>query len=78
MKTAKMTIRLTEGELAFAKRYARTNGLSLTGLIHRYLGRISQVESGGIPREVRNVAGIVPSQVDAKADYKEHLIRKHR
>lgn len=78
MKTAKMTIRLTEGELAFAKRYARSNGLSLTGLIHRYLGRISQDEAGGIPSEVRTVAGIVPAAVDAKADYKEHLIRKHR
>ncbi len=78
MKTAKMTIRLPEGELAFAKRYARTNGLSLTGLIHRYLGRISQVETGGIPKEVKSMAGIVPSFVDAKADYKEHLIRKRR
>ena len=78
MKTAKMTIRLPEEELAFAKHYARENGFSLTGLIHRYLIRLLQAKSSDIPLEVRSVAGIVPPRVDAKAEYREHTLRKHR
>jgi hypothetical protein len=78
MKTAKMTIRLPESDLAFAKDYARKHGFSLTALIHRYLSRLLQSESGGVPSEVRAVAGIVSSRVDARAEHREHVVRKHR
>ncbi len=78
MKTAKMTVRLPEDELAFAKDYARKHGFSLTGLIHRYLHRLLQAESGDIPMEVRRVTGIVPAQVDARAEYRDRTIRKNR
>jgi hypothetical protein len=77
MKTSKMTIRLSDEELAFAKRYARKHGLTLTGLIHRYLDRLSQGEEGGIPKEVDSVAGIVPLAAEAKEEYRAHVIRKH-
>lgn len=77
MRTAKMTIRLPDEDLAFAKRYAKEQGLSLTALILRYLGRLSLSTKGDIPTEVRAVAGVVPQQADAMKEYREHLTGKH-
>lgn len=77
MKTAKMTIRLPENDLAFAKHYAHEHGFSLTGLIQRYLNRLLAAESGEVPPEVRRVAGIVPSKIDARVEHMNHRIRKH-
>lgn len=77
MKTSKMTIRLSDDELAFAKRYARKNGLTLTALIHRYLDRLSRTEEKPVPKEVDSVAGIVPKAAEAREEYRAHAIRKH-
>ncbi|MBA4389200.1 MAG: hypothetical protein C0404_14600 [Verrucomicrobia bacterium] len=77
MKTAKMTIRLPESDLGFAKHYAREHGLSLTGLIQRYLSRLLEAESGDVPSEVRKVAGMVASEVDAAEEHMKYRMRKH-
>lgn len=77
MKTAKMTIRLPGSELAFAKHYAKEQGMTLTDLVLRYLGRLPREAVNGIPDEVRRVAGIVPAEVDAKAEHREHALRRH-
>jgi len=66
MRTAKMTIRLPDNDLAFTKLYAKEQGRSLTDLILRYLGRLSLTTKSETPAEVRVVAGVVPAQVDAK------------
>ena len=77
MNTGKMTIRLPDSDLAFAKRYAKEQGLSLTGLILRYIGRLSRRAEEGTPVEIRTVAGIVPRHVDAERVYREHTLGKH-
>jgi hypothetical protein len=77
MHTAKMTIRLSDSDLAFAKRYAREQGLSLTELILRYIGRLSHLAEGDTPVEVRAVAGIVPPHVEAVREQREHTLGKH-
>ena len=77
MKTAKMTIRMQDGELAFAKRFAEEQGLSLTDLILRYIRRLSRPAAGGTPTEVRTVAGIVPARTNATAEHRKHLLGKH-
>lgn len=77
MKTAKMTIRLPDADLAFAKRYAREQGLTLTDLILRYIDRLSRTAKSDIPAEVRAVAGAVAPRVDARTEYRNHLMGKH-
>ncbi len=76
MNDAKMTIRLPVAELEFAKSYARRSGVSLTALISRYLARLQSVTEGELPAEIRDIAGIVPPKVDARAEYHAHRARK--
>ena len=77
MRTAKMTIRLPDSDLAFAKLYAKDQGLSLTDLILRYLGRLSLTTKSETPVEVRVVAGVVPAHADAKKEHRDHILGKH-
>jgi hypothetical protein len=76
MNDAKMTIRLPAAELEFAKSYARRSGVSLTALISRYLVRLQSVTAGQVPGEIKAIAGIVPSKVDARAEYHAYHTRE--
>jgi hypothetical protein len=76
MNDAKMTIRLPVSELEFAKAYARRNGFSLTALVSRYLARLQSLAEGEMPSEIKAISGIVPSKVDARAEYHAHRMRK--
>lgn len=76
MNDAKMTIRLPIAELEFAKAYARRNGFSLTALVSRYLARLQSLTEGEMPAEIKAISGIVPSKVDARAEYHAHHMRK--
>ncbi len=76
MNDAKMTIRLPISELEFAKSYARRSGFSLTALISRYLVRLQSLTEGEIPDEIKDIAGLVPPKVDARAEYRAHRTRK--
>lgn len=77
MRTAKMTIRLPDSDLAFAKLYAKGQGISLTDLVVRYFDRLSLTAKGDAPAEVRAVAGVVPAHADAKKEYRDHLLGKN-
>lgn len=77
METAKLTVRLPKGDLEFAKRYAEAHRITVTELIDRYL-RSLQTGSGAIHQEVERIAGLIPPEVDARAEYREHSRRKHR
>ncbi|MEI6166961.1 MAG: DUF6364 family protein [bacterium] len=76
MNDAKMTIRLPISELEFAKAYARRSGFSLTALVGRYLARLQSSTEGDMPAEIKAISGIVPSKVDARAEYHAHHMKK--
>lgn len=78
MKTAKLTMRFDESDIQLAKNYASRQGLSVTRLVERYFRRLGEAETTPIPKEVRAIAGVLPRTVDAKAEYREHVLRKHR
>lgn len=78
MDTAKLTVRLPKANIEFAKRYARAHHLTLTELIDRHFRRLRNQEEGEIHPEVEKISGLVPSDVDAVAEYHEHLLKKHR
>ena len=77
METAKLTVRLPKGDLEFAKRYAEAHRITVTELIDRYL-RSLQTGTRAIHQEVERIAGLIPPEVDARAEYREHSRRKHR
>ena len=78
MDSTKLTIRLPKRDLEFAKKYAQEHRITVTELIDRYLRRLQGVEPGAIHPEVERISGLVPSDVDSKALYREHLISKQR
>ena len=78
MKTAELTVRLPEEDLEFAREYARAHQLTVTELIDRHLRDLRTRTSDGIHPEVEKISGLVPSVVDARAEYREHLLKKHR
>ena len=79
MNDARMTIRLPSDTLLFAQGYARTRHISLSELVVRYFNRLKESFSGqdGIPASVRDVVGIIPSDVDIEQMYHEHLVEKY-
>jgi Family of unknown function (DUF6364) len=76
METAKLTVRLPKSDLDFAKQYAQAHRITVTELIDRYL-RSLRGGSGAIHPEVEKISGLIPQDVDARADYHEHVLRKH-
>jgi hypothetical protein len=77
MDTAKLTVRLPKNDLEFAKRYAQAHRMTVTELIDRYL-RSLQGEVGVIHPEVDRISGLIPLEVDAKAEYRQHVLDKYR
>ena len=76
METAKLTVRLPKRHLEFAKKYARAHRITVTELIDRYL-RSLRGGTGEVHPEVEKISGLVPPEVDAKAEYRKHAREKH-
>ncbi len=77
METVKLTVRLPKNDLDFAKQYAQAHRITVTELIDRYL-RSLRGGTGTIHPEVEKISGLIPATVDAKADFREHALEKHR
>lgn len=78
MSTAKLTVRLPKAHIEFAKRYAQAHQLTVTELIDRHFRQLRAEQEGEIHPEVEKISGIVGPDVEAKAEYHEHLLNKHR
>lgn len=77
METAKLTVRLPKKDLEFAKKYAQEHRITVTELIDRYLRRLQGEQPAAIHPDVEKISGLVPTDVDAKALYRRHLMEKH-
>lgn len=77
MNDARLTIRLPSEELEYAKAYAKGHGTTLTGLIHHYFRLLRSQEQADVPPEVSCIAGTLPAEIDARADYHRHMLGKH-
>ncbi len=79
MNDARMTIRLPSEMLLFAQGYARKRQISLSELVVRYFNRLKESfsEQDGVPASVRDVVGIIPSDIDVEQMYHEHLAEKY-
>jgi Family of unknown function (DUF6364) len=76
-ETFKLTIRLPKDDVEYAKQYAREHRITVTELIDRYLKSL-QTRSGKIHPEIARISGLVPSEVDAREEYRAHILEKHR
>jgi hypothetical protein len=78
MHDAKLTIRLPTDELQFAKAYAREHRLTVTALIQRFLQQLRVTQAAGVPPSLDGIAGLVPPDVDARAEYVAGRQERHR
>ena len=78
MNDAKLTIRLPASELEFAKAYAREHRLTVTALVQRFLQQLRGTPNPDVPRSLADIAGLVPPEVDARAEYVASRQEKHR
>ncbi|HVT61743.1 MAG TPA: DUF6364 family protein [Thermoanaerobaculia bacterium] len=77
VETVKLTVRLPKRDIEFAKQYAQAHRITVTELIDRYL-RSLQTGTGSIHPEVEKISGLIPAEVDARTEYLDHTLRKHR
>ena len=80
METRELTVQLPKDDIEFAERYAEEHRMTVAELIDRYLRRL---RAGGsdktsIHPDVERISGLVPSDIDAEALYREHLLEKHK
>ncbi len=78
MATRKLTIRLPEEDIEFAKDYASKHGITLTELIDRYLKQLRRGPEGDIHPDILRFSGIIPEEIDAPKEYYEAMGDKHR
>ncbi|MCD4749338.1 MAG: DUF6364 family protein [Thermoanaerobaculales bacterium] len=76
---SKLTVRLPDESLKFLKQYAAEHGLTVTAVLCRFLKRLQEGASEeDIHPNVARMSGIVPTEVDSKVLYHDHLLEKHQ
>ncbi|HEY0780884.1 MAG TPA: DUF6364 family protein [Thermoanaerobaculia bacterium] len=78
MATARLTVRIPEEDLEFAKHFAREHGLTVSELVDRYLRALQAGSGSGIHPAVEKISGLIPSDIDAEKAYLEHVLDRHR
>lgn len=78
MPTRKLTVRLPEEDIDFAKEYAARHGLTMTQLIDRYLKTLQQFPNGQLNADIIRFSGIIPETVDAQEEYHTAVEEKHK
>ncbi|MCD6527508.1 MAG: hypothetical protein J7K75_11010 [Desulfuromonas sp.] len=78
MPTRKLTVRLPEEEIDFAKGYAARHGLTMTQLIDRYLKSLQHLPEGDLNPDIIRFSGIIPETVDSRDEYYSALEEKHK
>lgn len=78
MSTRKLTIRLPEEEIDFARKYAARHGLTMTQLIDRYLKALQRRPEGQLDPDIVRFSGIIPEDLAARDEYHGGMAEKHR
>jgi len=78
MPTRKLTVRLPEEDIEFAKSYASKHGITLTELIDRYFRQLRRPSTGDLHPDILRFSGIIPSDIEFRNDYLNAIEEKHR
>ncbi|MRT15383.1 hypothetical protein F3C99_00240 [Vitellibacter sp. q18] len=78
----KLTLSLNKSIIENAKRYAKTNNISLSKLIESYLASLTKRTNNEpeITPLVKSLSGVIelPSKFDEKEAYSEYLMEKYK
>lgn len=75
--TAKLTIRLPSEHIAFAKRYAKANGMTVTEVIDRYLRRMRTLDDPTLAPELSEISGLIPTQINTDSVLEQQRLDKY-
>jgi hypothetical protein len=78
MANGTLTVNLPAEEIEFLKAYARQHGITAAEVVGRYVQRLKSATQPAIHPEVAAISGLVAPENDAQAEYREHLLKKHR
>ncbi len=78
MPSSELIIELPAEEADFLRAYAREHGTTVASLMARYAQALRNAPRR--PPHPANVqfTGTIPSEVDAREDYLQHMVKKHR
>lgn len=78
----KLTLSLDSNIIETAKRYAKTNNISLSKLIESYLGSLTRKEENEVEITplVKSLSGVISidDDFDEKEEYTQYLIEKYK
>ena len=77
MKTTALTVQLPEDDAQFLEAYAREHAVSIAELFARYARRLQNAPRAPHPKNLK-FTGVVPPEVDAREEHRQHLEDKHR
>jgi hypothetical protein len=76
---SKLTLSVDPEVVARAKRFAAARGLSVSGLVERYLERLTRAEAApAVPESLGRVRALLAGARLDVADHRSHLERKYR
>ena len=78
MATRKLTIRLPEEDIDFAKEYAARHSMTMTELIDRYLKKLQKLPERDLSPEILRFSGIIPETPEPRGDYYAAVEEKHK
>ena len=78
MPSAQLTVQLPAEEIEFLSSYARERGTTVAEIVTRFVQRLKNAERKPLHPDIVHITGLVPPQVDAEMEFRQHLLDKHR
>ena len=78
MPTAELTLQLPVDEIEFLNAYAQEHGTTATELLERYVKQLKANGHKALHPDILSITGLVPADIDVKAEYRQHLLDKHK
>jgi hypothetical protein len=78
MNATEVTIQLPREEAEFLESYAKEHATSVAEIFARYARRLQSATRRAPHPENLKFSGSVPAEVDAREDYRKHVVDKHR
>lgn len=78
MPSAELTLQLPAEEIEFLKTYADEHGVTVAEIVARYVQRLKHSERQPLHPDIVNITGLVPADINVKAEHHQRLLGKHR
>jgi hypothetical protein len=71
------TVQLSKEDAETLEAYARERDLTVEEVVQRLVASLRRPDAADIHPDVREITGLVPSDVDAEEAHGQHQLRKH-